>query len=47
MYITALTDFDFKAGWDCRIRPNHGVLRCEFGDSSINVDDYEYMIHGD
>ena len=46
VYITALTDFDFKAGWDYRIRPNPGVLKCEFGDNTINVDDYEYLIHG-
>lgn len=44
--ITAETEFDFKEGFDYRIRPNPGVLKCELGGNTINVASYTYVLHG-
>jgi hypothetical protein len=45
LIITALLPEDFGPGHDYRIRPRPGVLKC--AGSGMDVDPYEYLLHGD
>ncbi len=46
LVITAVTNFDFKVGFDYRIRPKPGVLRCAAVTGNPDVFPYEYILHG-
>ncbi len=52
--VTALTEFDFKEGFDYRIKPvrdasppsGYTQLKCANVTGTPTVDDYEYILHG-